>query len=285
MKILVLGSSGMAGHTISHYLLSKGHQVDGFDRNSLSKTTNMVGDIQKISLLQDVIEEGRYDSIINCIGVLNQFADKNKQMAVYLNSYLPHLLADLTKNLDTHVIQMSTDCVFSGQKGQYTESDFKDGESFYDRTKALGELDDDKNLTFRNSIVGPDMNKEGIGLLNWFMLQNDPIKGYTRVVWSGLTTLELAKAMEYAVKIKATGLYNMVYEEPISKYELLKLLNKHLRNNELLIEPFDDIVINKSLVRTRFDFDYIIPDYDQIVYELSEWIRNHHHFYKHLCTY
>lgn len=279
MKFLLLGSSGMAGHTISTYLSEQGHTVDGFDRSAISQTTNIVGDVKNPDLVKNILLGTNYDSVINCIGVLNQFADENKELAVYLNSYLPHLLADITKNSETQVIHMSTDCVFSGKTGKYSEVDFKDGVTFYDRTKALGELDDDKNITFRNSIVGPDMNKNGIGLLNWFMQQNGTIRGYTKAMWTGLTTLELAKAMEYAAKVKATGLYNMVYKESISKFDLLKLFNNYLRNNELVIEPFDGFVADKSLVRTRFEFDYLIPDYEKMVFELSEWIKKHRQLY------
>lgn len=281
MKFLLLGSSGMAGHTISTYLSEQGHTVDGSDRSIISNTTNIAGDIQNVSFLKNMIQKGGYDSVINCVGLLNQFADENKELAVYLNSYLPHLLSDITKHSETQVIHMSTDCVFSGKTGKYSEVDFKDGVSFYDRTKALGELDDDKNITFRNSIVGPDMNKNGIGLLNWFMQQNGTIRGYTKAMWTGLTTLELAKAMEYAAKVKATGLYNMVYKESISKFDLLKLFNNYLRNNELVIEPFDGFVADKSLVRTRFEFDYLIPDYEKMVFELSEWIKKHRQLYPH----
>lgn len=281
MKFLILGSSGMAGHTISTYLSDQGHIVDGFDRSTISQTTNIVGDVKNIDLIKDILHATKYNSVINCIGLLNQFADENKELAIYLNSYLPHLLVDITKHLETQVIHMSTDCVFLGKTGKYTEVDFKDGVSFYDRTKALGELDDDKNITFRNSIVGPDMNKNGIGLLNWFMQQNGTIRGYTKAMWTGLTTLELAKAMEYAAKVKATGLYNMVYKESISKFDLLKLFNIYLRNNDLHIESFDGFVSDKSLVRTRFEFDYLIPDYEKMVFELSEWIKKHSHLYPH----
>ena len=107
----------------------------------------------------------QFDTVINCIGVLNQFAERDKAGAVYLNSYLPHYLAKITEGTDTQVIHMSTDCVFSGKRGQYTEYDIRDGETFYDRTKALGEIEDEKNLTLRQSIVGPDIKRTGIGLM------------------------------------------------------------------------------------------------------------------------
>lgn len=281
MKFLVLGAGGMAGHTISMYLQENGHDVIGFGKRKISHCKSVTGDARALPAIRQLIKNGEFDSVINCIGILNQFAEQKKELAVFLNSYLPHFLAEITKDLKTQIIHISTDCVFSGKRGNYTEADLRDGESFYDRTKALGELEDEKNITMRNSIVGPDMKEDGIGLLNWFMKQNGTIKGYTKVMWTGLTTLELAKAMEYAARVKAAGLYNMVYKEPISKYELLILFNKYLRNNELNIEPYDGIISNKSLKRTRFDFDYIIPDYEKMVFEMSEWMRAHRQYYPH----
>jgi dTDP-4-dehydrorhamnose reductase len=281
MKFLVLGAGGMAGHTISMYLQEQGHDVLGFDKTKVSHCKSVEGDARDQSSIAELIRDGEFDSVINCIGILNQFAEQRKELAVFLNSYLPHFLAEITKDLKTQIIHMSTDCVFSGKRGNYTEADLRDGESFYDRTKALGELEDEKNITMRNSIVGPDMSEDGIGLLNWFMKQNGTVKGYTRVMWTGLTTLELAKAMEHAARVKAAGLYNMVYKEPISKYDLLVLFNKYLRDNELNIEPYDGIVSNKSLKRTRFDFDYIIPDYEEMVFEMAEWMRAHKQYYPH----
>ena len=132
---------------------------------------------------------------------------------------------------------MSTDCVFSGEKGNYLESDFPDGKTFYDRTKALGELNDDKNITLRNSIVGPDIKASGIGLLSWFMKQSGTINGFTKAMWTGQTTVQLAKTMEYVAKERMGGLYNAVPHNSISKYELLKLFNKYLRDNSVTINP------------------------------------------------
>ena len=176
---------------------------------------------------------------------------------------------------------MSTDCVFSGKKGEYTENDLRDGKTFYDRTKALGEIEDAKNLTLRNSIVGPDINPNGIGLLNWFMHQTGTINGYTKVMWTGLTTLQLAKAMEAGLDEDAHGLYNMVYKEPISKHDLLCLFNKYLRGGNVEITASDKAVSDKSLKRTRFDFDYIIPDYERMVSDLAGWMRAHRALYPH----
>lgn len=282
MRFLVLGCNGMAGHQISLYLQEQGHDVTGFALEK-SKLLNrsIAGDATDFKELASIIKSGKYDTVINCIGVLNQFAENNHPMAVLLNSYLPHIVAEAANEVGAQVIHMSTDCVFSGAKGQYTEDDVPDGTTFYDRSKALGELNDDKNITLRNSIVGPDINQKGIGLLNWFMQQTGDINGFTGAIWTGQTTLQLAKTMEAAARERATGLYNAVPSESINKYDLLRLFNRYFRNDSLSIHPIEGVSADKSLKRTRFDFSYEIPDYEKMVAEAAEWTFNHKELYPH----
>lgn len=281
MKFFVLGCNGMAGHTIALYLKEKGHDVYGFDKSKSQYIESVAGDARDVDTLKKIIIKGEYDCVINCIGILNQFAEQNKSLASFLNSYLPHFLADVTLEMDTRIIHMSTDCVFSGKRGEYTESDFRDGETFYDRSKALGELEDKKNITLRNSIVGPDINPQGIGLLNWFMQQEGEINGFTKAMWTGQTTLQLAKTMEVAARERVGGLYNMVPDHAISKYDLLSLFNHFLRGDSLKINPVEGIKADKSLKRTRYEFDYLIPDYGVMIKELAEWIKDHKKMYPH----
>lgn len=271
----------MAGHTISLYLQEQGHDVYGFDLKKSKYINSFACNAFETDRLTQVIRDGHYDSVINCIGVLNQFAEQNKALASFLNAYFPHFLAKITEDSSTQVIHMSTDCVFSGRRGSYTESDIPDGETFYDRSKALGELNDDKNITLRNSIVGPDINPQGIGLLNWFMQQKGEINGYTKSLWTGQTTLQLAKTMEQAAKEKAHGLYNTVPNHSISKYDLCCLFNKYLNEDRLSIHPVEGVVADKSLKRTNFEFKYVIPDYEQMVKELAQWILVHKELYPH----
>lgn len=281
MRFLVLGVSGMAGHVISIYLKEQGHSVVGYSRRKVGFVESITGDARDTQKLTGIIEAGHFDAVINAIGILNQYADQDKAGAIFLNGYLPHFLAQLTENLDTQIIHMSTDCVFSGHSGPYKEDAFPDGEIFYDRSKAIGELNDSKNLTLRNSIVGPDMNENGIGLLNWFMKQSGEIKGYTHAMWTGLTTLQLAKIMEAAAKEKAHGLVNMVYKENISKYELLKLFNHFLRGGKVIIKPYDGFSVDKTLIRTNHDFAYDVPNYEIMVSEMAEWMNVHKSLYPH----
>lgn len=281
MKILVLGGSGMAGHTISIYFKEAGHDVTAFSRSKVDYCNNINGEITNFSELKKVIVEGQYDAVINAIGILNQDAENNKSNAVLLNSYLPHFLCEITKDLNTRIIHMSTDCVFSGDTGGYTESSLRDGSTFYDRSKALGEIENNKDLTFRNSIIGPDMHEKGIGLFNWFMKQDNQIGGYTKAIWTGVTTLTLAKAMEQALIENLTGLYNLVNNKTISKYELTGLFNQHFKNNKIEILRNDAISIDKSLINNRKDFSFIVPSYENMIIEMKEWVDNHKNLYPH----
>lgn len=280
-KVLVLGSAGMAGHIISLYLKENGYDVTGFSLFKNQIFEGIVGDATDDTLVRQVIEDGEYDYVINCIGILNQFAESNRPNAVLLNAYLPHYLAKIAENTKTRIIHMSTDCVFSGSKGPYRKDDLRDGVTFYDRTKGLGELDDGRNVTLRNSIVGPDINESGIGLFNWFMKQKGTISGYTKAIWTGQTTLQLAKTMDAVMKSGASGLYNAVPDASISKYELLKLFNHYFRNDELTIQPVDGVSLDKSLVSTPFEFGYQIPSYAVMVKEMAEWVSTHKQLYRH----
>lgn len=272
----------MAGHTISLYLKEQGYEVDGFAREESRFVRTFVGDVRDLKTVRKVIEDGQYDAAVNCIGLLNKFAENNHEAAVFLNSYFPQFLAGITAHTFTQIIHISTDCVFSGSRGSYTETDLPDGELFYDRSKALGELVNKKDITFRNSIVGPDLKKDGIGLVNWFMQQKGRVKGYKNAMWTGQTTLQLAKTIENAAIQHVHGLYNMVPEKCISKYDMLILFNQHLRKEPIEITPEENFRIDKSLKRTNFErFSYKIPGYEKQVRELGEWMRKHREQYPH----
>lgn len=282
MKILVLGCNGMAGHLISLYFKEQGHEVVGFARQqSELLDSTIIGDASDMPLIKKTIDEGNFDAVINCIGLLNQFAEQNKAMAVLLNGYLPHYLTEITKDTKTKVIHMSTDCVFAGNDGPYYEDTFPNGVTFYDRSKAMGEINTVKDLTFRNSIVGPDIKPSGIGLFNWFMKQEGEVGGYTGAIWTGVTTYTLAKAMEQALKENLTGLYNLVNNDSINKYDLLALFNKYFRAGEVKIKPNDKFQLDKSLRCKREDFSFVVPSYEQQVKEMREWVDAHPSLYPH----
>ena len=280
MKFLVLGATGMAGHTIAIYLMERGYDVTTYSRIPFPYGKNINGDLMDLAFLKSLLTKN-YDAVINCIGMLNTACDQDPSKAVYLNSYLPHYLADQLKDSPTKLIHMSTDCVFSGNSGPYSEKSFPDGKTLYDRTKALGEIDDNKNVTFRNSIIGPDLNKDGIGLFNWFMKQTGPINGYSSAIWTGVTTLTLAKAMEKAASEPLTGIYHLVNNTSISKLNLLKLFNEAFKDNQITISPCYSVNVNKTLVNNRNDFSFEVPSYEQMIMEMKEWIATHQNLYPH----
>ena len=279
MKVLILGAAGMAGHSIALYFKEQGHEVHAFARKPFPYCRWIEGDAFNSCFLKEVVTTGGYDAVINCIGLLNQFAESAPEKAIYINSFLPHQIVSWLKDSPTRFIQMSTDCVFAGNTGPYDESSFPDGRSYYDRTKALGEVIDDKNLTFRNSIIGPDINLKGIGLFHWFMQQSGPINGFTKAIWTGVTTLTLAKAIEHALQVNLTGLFNLVNNESINKYDLLQLFNKYFKNGAVEIEKSEKLVLDKTLINRRTDFDFKVPSYEQMIVEMKEWVDKHKEIY------
>jgi len=281
MKFLILGSDKKAGHMIAIYLSENGHDVTCLEKAICKDCKSLNTSIYDRVLIQETITQDAYNAVVYCDTIVNDFAENDKEAAVYINAYLPHLLAKLTCILPTKVISVSTDCVFSGRKGRYSEFDFRDGESFYARTKALGELYDDKNFTIRTSLVGPDINKDGIGLLNWFMKQSKQVKGYTRAMWTGITTLELAKIIEQVAKQDAAGLENMVNNHIISKYDLLTMFSKNFKDGTVQIIADDNYIVDKSLIRGNRKINYEIPDYDIMFQELANWLKNHQEDYPH----
>lgn len=281
MKILVLGANGMAGHTISYYFIEKGHETTTFSVTPVSFGKNVVGNALDRDFFNSLLLSDDFDAVINCIGLLVKDCENFPDKAVYLNSYLPHFAAQVLKTRKAKFIHMSTDCVFQGNSGPYHENSFPDGDLFYDRTKALGEINDSKNLTFRNSIIGPDIHFEGTGLFNWFMNQNDEINGFTRAIWTGVTTITLAKAMEKAIETDLTGLKNLVNNKNISKFELLLLFNKYFKDGRLTIHRKDDLSVDKTLFTKRDDFDFVVPSYEQMIIEMKEWVYNRKEIYPH----
>lgn len=278
-KILVLGIKGMAGHLIFKSLPLLGdYEVYGIARNITASSNVFNLDVTNIEELSKVIDL-KFDVIINCIGILNKDAEDNPHKAIWFNSYFPHFLEALTKNTKTKVISISTDCVFSGKKGGYTENDFKDGQGFYAQSKALGEIVNDKDLTIRTSIIGPELNEDGIGLFHWFMQQKKETNGYTQAFWSGITTVELVKVIHQAIQQNITGLIVVAGENKIDKYSLLTLFNKIFRNNAITINKNSSYKVDKSMYSIRTDFEYNVPSYENMLIEMKNWIDNSNYNY------
>jgi len=241
LNYLILGVNGMAGHIIAQYLKEKGHTVLGFAREKSPICKTFTGDARDKDDVKGLLEEAaHYDVVVNCIGILNKHVDAKPSDGIYLNSVFPHLLAENWGNKNPKLIHISSDCVYEGTRGNYTESDLPDAASYYGRTKALGEVMDNKNLTIRTSIVGPELKANGIGLFHWFMNQEGVVEGYKNVIWSGVTTLQLAKAIEADIAKQETGLYHLVNNQTINKHDLLNLFNRVCRS--LPVEIRDEIL-------------------------------------------
>ncbi len=276
-KILVIGIKGMAGHVIFNKFKDEyGFVAYGIARNIEPSENTFNLDVNNTDVLEQIITEHKFDVIVNCIGILNKDAEDNPDKAIWFNSYFPHYLERITKNTVTKVIHISTDCVFSGKKGNYTEEDLKDGIGFYAQSKALGEIVNDKDLTVRTSIIGLELNERGICLFNWFMsqLNNSKLKGYSQVFWSGITTVMLAKVIKWAIEENVVGLKQIAPHHKINKFDLLQLFNEIFRENKLTIIEDDHYKVDKSLLSIVTKYTYNLPEYREMLIEMKEWIKS-----------
>ena len=274
-KVLVLGSTGMIGHQVFNYLkVNSVFELYNVSFRKKLQDDSFLLDARSEDTLVKYIESISPNYIINCVGVLINGSNRDPENAIFLNSYLPHRLSRLADVINAKLIHISTDCVFSGEKGtSYIETDEKDGNGVYAKTKGIGEVISDKHLTLRTSVVGPELKSDGEELFHWFMSQSGSISGYTRAIWSGVTSLELAKAVLWSIENKITGLYHITTNDSICKYDLLKLFKKYT-GKEIDILPIDGKEVDKSFIDTRKLIDYKIPSYEQMVLEMTNLIRS-----------
>ena len=219
-----------------------------------------------------LIDELTPDLVLNCIGIIKQLKEsQNPLLSIEINSLFPHKLATHLEGSKTRLIHISTDCVFSGEKGNYLETDYSDAKDLYGKTKFLGELTSYKNsITLRTSIIGPEL-KSKVSLLEWFLGQKRAVDGYTNAIYSGFTTTELTKIIENYIipNPKFYGLYN-VSSPSISKYELLKTISE-VYGKEIIIKPYNEFKNNKSLNCDKFmsDFKFKQKPWGQMVLEMQ----------------
>lgn len=280
-KILILGSSGMLGHLVYFRLKSEQNFVvqDISFKKKLDENT-IICDVTDFTKLSGIIKEVSPDYIINCIGILIKGSHENPKNSILINSYFPHWLVSEAEAIGAKIIHISTDCVFSGSKGKYSESDFRDADDVYGRGKALGEIISQNHLTIRTSIIGPELKTNGEGLFHWFMMQNGTVNGYVSAYWGGVTTVELSKTIIKAINQNILGLINVTNGSSISKYDLLSSINQTFKRN-IQINAFEGKNIDKSLISIRSDFDSSIPSYISMIQEMKEWMENHHYLYSH----
>jgi dTDP-4-dehydrorhamnose reductase len=279
-KILVLGATGMAGHMISSYFktLSKKYIVYDQCHTLKLEENSILVDVNDLNLLSTIIVGLNPDIIINSIGILNKNAEDNPSNTIFINSYFPRYLEEQFKNTNIKLIHLSTDCVFSGDAGKYSEASITDGIDLYAKTKILGEINNNKDLTVRTSIIGPELKHNGTGLFHWFMKQNATVIGYSKVIWSGVTTLQLGKCLDIMIENELCGLYNLTSKVSISKYELLKIVNSVFDKN-ILIESSGQNENDKSLISIRKDFSVKLPAYTEMISELKDWMIKNRQIY------
>jgi dTDP-4-dehydrorhamnose reductase len=202
--------------------------------------------------LQKLFELEKPHVVINCAGLIKQSEEAGDHVTIiYINCLFPHHLANLSLKYNFRLIHISTDCVFSGSKGNYTEDDFPDAQDLYGRSKLLGEVYYGNSITLRTSIIGHELNSSK-SLVDWFLSKDKNIEGYKKAIFSGLTAFEIARVIhDYVINADLVGLYHLS-ADPISKYELL-LLIKDVYGKTINVIPDDKkVVVNRSLDSSRF---------------------------------
>jgi len=277
MKVLVIGASGMIGSTVLRVLNEKREwEVFGSVRDSAVKRffSESIGgrllagiDVEHPDSLAKILDLVRPDVVVNCAGLTKHKPEaEDPLVSIPINTLIPHRLAALCKLVGARLIHVSTDCVFSGEKGGYVESDFADARDVYGKSKALGEVDYPHAITLRTSTIGHELQSE-YGLLDWFLSQQGLCKGYTRAIFSGLPTVVFAQVIRDVVipHKELSGLYH-VAAKPINKFDLLKLIAE-VYGKAIDIVPDEKLVIDRSLDAKRFELatGYIAPDWPELI--------------------
>jgi dTDP-4-dehydrorhamnose reductase len=279
MKVLILGASGMLGSVMMRELSRDPQlQVWGTLRNDLDKAAFSPTIAEQIISGIDVLDEKQVAElfqrvapqvVINCIGLVKQVKEsEDPQMAMAINALLPHQLAKLCEQSRARLIHFSTDCVFSGDRGNYLETDTPDANDLYGQSKLQGEVSEPNALTLRTSIIGHELHGNQ-GLLEWFLSQGSACHGYTKAIFSGLPTPILARLVhKLLTKPDLTGVYH-VSSQPISKYNLLKAIAAQY-GKKIEILPNDELVIDRSLNSERFtkQTGWVAPSWDAMIKEM-----------------
>lgn len=279
MRILILGGDGMLGHQLLKSLALR-HEVkvtlrqdlEAYALYQLFNHDNAYDgiDVRSLERLTEVMADFSPEVVINAVGIVKQRPTAKESIpSLEINSLLPHRLSVLCKAVGARLIHLSTDCIFSGKKGNYQESDSSDAEDLYGKTKFLGETQDSHCLTLRTSIIGRELSRH-TSLLDWFLAQTGLVKGFTKAIYTGFTTMEMSRIIEKILLEypDASGVYQ-VSSDPINKYELLLLIREKL-GLDIEIVPDDVFCCDRSLDSTRFrtDFNYTPPAWPAMIEEL-----------------
>jgi dTDP-4-dehydrorhamnose reductase len=278
-KVLVLGSNGMLGHVLTQHLLdSKEFIVINASHSFPFNKDSILIDVTDLKSLESMIKDIKPNYIVNCVGILIRNSNHSPSKSIFINSFLPHFLSELSVSENFTLIHLSTDCVFSGKKGSYSETEMSDAYDIYGKSKSLGEVCYNKSVVLRTSIIGPEIKTNCEGLFDWFFSQEGEVNGFTSVFWGGITTLELSKSIITVINRDLKGLFHITNGSKISKYELLSLLKKIWNKSDIKININSDQKIDKSL-KPSAKFDFHIPSYFQMLSELKIWIKEHENLY------
>lgn len=267
MKILVIGSNGMAGHVIKSFLGRK-YKVETLARTNADHILDIENMVETKKFLQNL----SHDFIINCIGVLGPDSNTDIARTVYVNAYFPKLLEKTFENTNTRIVHISTDCVFDGKKGSYIETDIPNEPGIYGFSKGLGEINNKKDLTLRISIIGPEKKEisKRSGLLNWILTSPEKeLSGWTNALWNGITTLQLAKCIDtYIQNPKIYGIWHPVPPTAVNKAELLEMICAEYDLNKSVKYVEGPKTVDKTLVNTKGSF-FKVPSLETQLWELE----------------
>lgn len=269
----------MLGHVIYNTLIKNNFELIDISYKRKLHDNTILCDVTRIEELEKIILKESPNIIINCIGVLLKEADKLRSNTIFINAYLPHKLSEFADKINAKLIQISTDCVFDGKRGYYSENDLPNPIDLYGKSKALGEVTYNKHLTIRTSIIGPEIKENGQGLFHWFLNQKNGLKGYSNVYWGGVTTIQLGKVIEKSIELELEGLIHVTNGIKISKYDLLKHLNNYFKDNRLEIIEFKTKSSDKSLISRYNYFDDLISDYEKMILEMKEFMIENKKYY------
>lgn len=285
MRVLILGGDGMLGHQLVQQLrphhdirITLRRELSCYESSKLFSKDNSYPqvDARSTDRLKDVIGDCHPEAIINAIGIVKQRADASEYLpSLEVNALFPHRLAALCKVAGARLIHISTDCVFSGNRGSYAEQDLSDAEDLYGKSKFLGELHEGHTVTLRTSMIGLELSRK-TGLIEWFLAQKGKIRGFRKAIYSGLTTAEMVRVIDRILTRHPdiSGVWHIA-SVPINKRDLLCMLAKKLGRTDLSIEPDDSFVCDRSLDATCFSeaTGYESPGWSEMLEELAEQIR------------
>ena len=280
MKILILGSTGVLGKTLQLYLSKKNIDFLTLSREKSKNRNINLKNFSNFKKLEQIISKIKPTHIINCIGV-TKFNNtyKNKKLTISLNTKMPIYLAKLCKLNKIYLLHISTDCVFSGKKGNYSDNSVKDSKDLYGLSKNKGEVKNKFTSTIRTSFIGPELNTKK-SLLSWFLNEKKFVRGYSKAFFSGLTSLELCKIIDNYF-IKKNILQNKIINigsRRISKFILLTKI-RMIFKKKIDIVRYQNFIIDRSLDSKKFRklSNYKVVKWDKMLLELKKFMINNNY--------